>query len=72
VTRARAGATLAAGRRLEAEDAAEHDSMAGLCRWWGVAQWHGVSVGEWSGGEREMCPWAISKYFGDLVPNTSA
>jgi hypothetical protein len=21
--------------------------------------------------EREMCPWAISKYFGDLVPNTS-
>jgi hypothetical protein len=22
--------------------------------------------------EREMCPWAISKYFGDLVPNTSA
>jgi hypothetical protein len=27
-----------------------------------------------SGGapEREMCPWAISKYFGDLVFNTSA
>jgi hypothetical protein len=24
------------------------------------------------GGEREMCPWAISKYFGDLVSNTSA
>jgi hypothetical protein len=22
-------------------------------------------------GEREMCPWAISKYFGDLVSNTS-
>jgi hypothetical protein len=22
--------------------------------------------------EREMCPWAISKYFGDLVTNTSA
>jgi hypothetical protein len=22
--------------------------------------------------EREMCPWAISKYFGDLVPNTGA
>jgi hypothetical protein len=22
--------------------------------------------------EREMCPWAISKYFGGLVPNTSA
>jgi hypothetical protein len=22
--------------------------------------------------EREMSPWAISKYFGDLVPNTSA
>jgi hypothetical protein len=21
--------------------------------------------------EREMCPWAISKYFGDLVSNTS-
>jgi hypothetical protein len=21
--------------------------------------------------EREMCPWAISKYFGDLVPNTN-
>jgi hypothetical protein len=25
-----------------------------------------------STGEREMCPWAISKYFGDLVSNTSA
>jgi hypothetical protein len=24
------------------------------------------------GGEREMCPWAISKCFGDLVSNTSA
>jgi hypothetical protein len=24
------------------------------------------------GNEREMCPWAISKYFGDLVSNTSA
>jgi hypothetical protein len=23
-------------------------------------------------GEREMCPWAISKYFGDLVSNTRA
>ena len=22
--------------------------------------------------EREMCPWAISKYFGDLVLNTGA
>ena len=22
--------------------------------------------------EREMCPWAISKYFGDFVSNTSA
>ena len=22
--------------------------------------------------EREMCPWAISKYFGDLMSNTSA
>jgi hypothetical protein len=22
--------------------------------------------------EREMCPWAISRYFGDLVSNTSA
>jgi hypothetical protein len=26
---------------------------------------------EWA-SEREMCPWAISKYFGDLVSNTSA
>jgi hypothetical protein len=25
-----------------------------------------------AGTEREMCPWAISKYFGDLVSNTSA
>jgi hypothetical protein len=25
-----------------------------------------------NGTEREMCPWAISKYFGDLVSNTSA
>jgi hypothetical protein len=24
------------------------------------------------GVEREMCPWAIYKYFGDLVSNTSA
>jgi hypothetical protein len=24
------------------------------------------------GSEREMCLWAISKYFGDLVSNTSA
>jgi hypothetical protein len=24
------------------------------------------------GIEREMCPWAFSKYFGDLVSNTSA
>jgi hypothetical protein len=23
-------------------------------------------------GEREMCPWAISKYFGGLVSNTCA
>jgi hypothetical protein len=22
--------------------------------------------------EREMCPWTISKYFGDLVSNTCA
>jgi hypothetical protein len=32
-------------------------------------------VGErqlWSRVEREMCPWAFSKYFGDLVSNTSA
>jgi hypothetical protein len=27
---------------------------------------------ERGGAEREMCPWAISKYFGDLVSNTSA
>jgi hypothetical protein len=27
---------------------------------------------EFGGLEREMCPWAISKYFGDLVSNTSA
>jgi hypothetical protein len=26
----------------------------------------------WSLVEREMCPWAISKCFGDLVSNTSA
>jgi hypothetical protein len=25
-----------------------------------------------SGTEREMCSWTISKYFGDLVSNTSA
>jgi hypothetical protein len=24
------------------------------------------------GFEREVCPWAISKYFGDLVSNTRA
>jgi hypothetical protein len=27
---------------------------------------------ESEGAEREMCPWAISKCFGDLVSNTSA
>jgi hypothetical protein len=26
----------------------------------------------WRAREREMCPWAISKYFGGLVSNTSA
>jgi hypothetical protein len=26
----------------------------------------------WCVGEREMCPWAISKCFGDLASNTSA
>jgi hypothetical protein len=31
---------------------------------------YGILVG--GGVEREMCPWAISKYFGDLVSNTSA
>jgi hypothetical protein len=29
-------------------------------------------VGTYEATEREMCPWAISKYFGDLVSNTSA
>jgi hypothetical protein len=29
------------------------------------------AIGDWK-GESEMCPWAISKYFGDLVSNTSA
>jgi ribonuclease HI len=32
----------------------------------------GLSVALFLGVEREMCPWAISKYFGDLVSNTSA
>jgi hypothetical protein len=27
-----------------------------------------VSVRKMDPGEREMCPWAISKYFGDWVP----
>jgi hypothetical protein len=31
----------------------------------GIVYWPGLI-------EREMCPWAISKYFGDLVSNTSA
>jgi hypothetical protein len=32
----------------------------------------GRGEGAVGGTEREMCPWAISKYFGDLVTNTSA
>jgi hypothetical protein len=32
----------------------------------------GVTLVVLLGSEREMCPWAISKYFGDLVSNTSA
>jgi hypothetical protein len=31
-----------------------------------------VECVEYAEAEREMCPWAISKYFGDLVSNTSA
>jgi hypothetical protein len=31
-----------------------------------------INRGSSSTLEREMCPWAISKYFGDLVSNTSA
>jgi hypothetical protein len=31
-----------------------------------------LSRGVTGRGEREMCPWAISKCFGDLVSNTSA
>jgi hypothetical protein len=31
-----------------------------------------LCVGAASFIEREMCPWAISKYFSDLVSNTSA
>jgi hypothetical protein len=32
----------------------------------GALTWSRVPVG--SNLEREMCPWAISKYFGDWVP----
>jgi hypothetical protein len=46
------------------------------CWWLGVfiAPTTKVAVGEGCcrRAEREMCPWAISKYFGDLVSNTSA
>jgi hypothetical protein len=35
----------------------------------GYAQVAGLDFEE---TEREICPWAISKYFGDLVSNTSA
>jgi hypothetical protein len=37
-----------------------------ICSHWSV---DGLSILH---SEREMCPWAISKYFGDLVSNTRA
>jgi hypothetical protein len=42
-----------------------------------VAYLHSLACSVWywmsrRTSEREMCPWAISKYFGDLVSNTSA
>jgi hypothetical protein len=36
------------------------------CRAWAHVTAHVPAL-----AEREMCPWAISKYFGDLVSNTS-
>jgi hypothetical protein len=38
---------------------------------WLLAPLPGVDLQIWP-TEREMCLWAISKYFGDLVSNTSA
>jgi hypothetical protein len=38
--------------------------MLGWLEWWWLRGIYSP--------EREMCPWAISKYFGDLVSNTSA
>jgi hypothetical protein len=45
-----------------------------FCQVRGLGKLHGpmAELTEARLGEREMCPWAISKYFGDLVFNTSA
>jgi hypothetical protein len=58
------------------------ERVEGGCKWGGEEEGGAAAtigerergsarVGE-ERGEREMCPWAISKYFGDLVSNTSA
>jgi hypothetical protein len=50
-----------------------HDEGVGVSE--AGARWHGEVAGarRCDGvDEREMCSWAISKYFGDLVSNTSA
>jgi hypothetical protein len=49
------------------ESHVEHTPHALGFSWSSESLWL-VTLGD---REREMCPWAISKYFGDLVSNTS-
>jgi hypothetical protein len=56
----RSGSFTEAGRvSLEGRTGLGRAQLAGL--WWWV-------LGRPLACEREMCPWAISKYFGDWVP----
>ena len=61
---------LGRARRSSSSSRAEPKSEPSVGRS-GVHRLPGLSPSP-SPGEREMCPWAISKYFGDLVSNTSA
>jgi hypothetical protein len=71
----RAGAVDRHGRTPAKPKLAEHRAKLGkLSMGIGVSPRGGAQGGLVRSpvSEREMCPWAISKYFGDLVFNTSA
>jgi hypothetical protein len=53
------------GRKAEYLDIPFKDIIKGWCLEWFIVENHCKSLPPRSGSEREMCPWAISKYFGD-------